>query len=395
MNLNRDFSPKHIQNLSKEEAHINLFSEIGGDGIDGQSFADEIQLLNQIGIETINIHINSGGGSVIDGFSIFSAINNSESHVNVFIEGIAASMAGVIAMAGHRIYMTDYSKIMIHNPHTGGEASEDEKVINALAAMRDSLMTILNNRSGKNISEAKMSKIMDAETWISPVEALEMGMIDEIVKSKKPKRQAKAAIMDILNSYDIININNNKKDMKQIAKHFGLNEDASEETVLKSVQEVSNKIEKLESELTDVRDELKVSNEEKEALQNKVNEFEAKAEELENQLVEETIDEAIEKGTFSKEDKAELLDQYKGNAAGLKSIVSKIKVSAPNVVAQLEGKKAPSSKDELPADLKDKNWRELDKAGELDRVKAISETAYFAKYKEYYGKDHASFVAAE
>ena len=123
----KNFKPLHIQNLSREEAHINLFSEIGGDGIQGQSFANEIQLLNEFGVETINVHINSGGGSVIEGLSIFSAIKNSEAHVNVFIEGIAASMAGVIAMAGDRIHMTDFSQIMIHNPHTGGEDSEDEK----------------------------------------------------------------------------------------------------------------------------------------------------------------------------------------------------------------------------------------------------------------------------
>jgi len=140
MNL-KDYKPLHIIGLSTEEASINLFSEIGGEGIQGQAFADEMSFLNDVmQVDTINIHLASDGGSVSEGLIIYHSILGSKAHTNIFIEGVAASMGGVIAMAGDRIHMTDASQLMIHLPH-GGDGSEN--ALKAISALTETLLVTI------------------------------------------------------------------------------------------------------------------------------------------------------------------------------------------------------------------------------------------------------------
>ena len=164
-----DFSPKFIKNVTKDTAEINLFDEVGQDGISGQVFADEIQMLNDFGVKEINININSPGGSIMDGFSIFHAITNSEATVNTHIVGVAASMAGIFALAGDHITIVDFGNVMIHDPliSSNGEKIEDltTEQETALKAMRASLLVILKNRTNK--SEKELSEMMKAETLLN------------------------------------------------------------------------------------------------------------------------------------------------------------------------------------------------------------------------------------
>ena len=129
-------------------------------------------------------------------------------------------------------------------------------------------------------------------------------------------------------------------------------------------------------------------------LNDKVTEFEASAETIEATIVEETIDKAIDEGTFAKEDKESLVLDYAGNAVGLKSILSKIKVSAPNVIAKLNGKSVEGSESKLPESLKGKTYFELFKEGNIEQVRNIDEAEFFALYKQEYSLDHPDFIAA-
>ena len=115
---------KYIKNISEDVATINLHGPIGDyvdnsgnlvSGISGSSFANEMQYL-QNNCSKINVRINSIGGNVIDGYSIVSAILNSVVRCDTYIDGLAASIAGVIAVAGKKCYMADFGTLMIHNP---------------------------------------------------------------------------------------------------------------------------------------------------------------------------------------------------------------------------------------------------------------------------------------
>jgi ATP-dependent protease ClpP protease subunit len=385
-----NYKPEHIVNLSKDEASINLFSEIGGEGISGQAFADEIQLLNEFGVANIDIHIVSPGGSVLDGQAIFTAIINSDAHVTTFIDGAAASMAAIIALAGHTVKMSDRGSLMIHDPHTGG-VEADENALKALSALREGLLTILERRS--DLSRAKLSKIMDQETWILPEDALKAGMVDEVVKTKKTKRQSAAAIMEIFNSYNK-NIIKNESDMKDIAKHFGLIESASEADIIKAAIKVSDELETTKEDLIKSVEDLKTSEDKVIDLEAKLLDFEASAKELNDTLIEETIEEGVEKGIFKEDAKNSLMEAFAGNLDGLKNVMGNISEKAPNIINQLNDS-TPESKSKLPKDLAEMNWRDADKAGRLEEIKDIDKDSYFALYKATYKTDHPSFIAQD
>lgn len=389
MNL-KNYRPKHIVNLSKEKATINLFSEIGGEsGIGGQAFADEIQMLNEFGVEEINIHIVSPGGSVLDGQAIFTSIINSEAHVTTHIDGAAASMAAIIALAGHTVKMSDRGSLMIHDPHTGGP-EPDENALKALAALRESLLVILERRS--ELTRAKLSKIMDQETWILPAQALEDGMVDEVVKTKKAQRQTAKAIMEIFNSYS--NINNKQSDMKEIAKHLGLNEEAPESSIVDAIKAIETKLEKADTDLNTANESLTVESKKVTELEAKVAVFENAEKAAAAKLLEDTVQKGIDSGVLEADKKEDIVAKFAGNLEGLQLITGSIKTSAVDIIGSLKVDAPVVAEADLPEDIKGKSWRELQKNNQkgLDALKVSNMKAWNAIYFAKYQKNHPDFV---
>lgn len=129
-------------------------------------------------VDEIVVHINSPGGSVWDGLGIYNALKNHPAKVTVKIDGIAASAASLIAMAGDVVEMPANTLMMIHNPWTiaMGEAKEFRKVADSLDKHRDAAAETYAMKTGKPASE--YHAIMDAETWLSAEEAVEAGLAD-------------------------------------------------------------------------------------------------------------------------------------------------------------------------------------------------------------------------
>jgi ATP-dependent protease ClpP protease subunit len=241
---------KYIKNISNGEGTIHLYSQIGDSvdgqgnyifGISGSSFAYEMAYLQEC-CTKINVRINSVGGSVLDGYSIVSAILNSKVECNTYIDGLAASIAGVIAMAGKKCYMADYGTLMLHNPSGG----EDKKV---LGIVKDTLVTILSNRTAKTAEE--IDTMMSKETWLNATQAKEQGMIDEIISSGK-----KVRVTNSLNEMVVIynKLLTNEKRMKDLFNKLNLNENASEQAAVSAVEAIQNSL----NEATIERDALKL-----------------------------------------------------------------------------------------------------------------------------------------
>ena len=162
---------------------MRLYGAIGP-RVDGDYFAQELASLDRGDFDMIHIRMNSPGGNVFQGMSIVSAILSMNTPVCVHIDGIAASMAAVVAVAADRVCMMDFAKMMIHDPYFTGESGKatSPKQKTALARLTDMLRQVLVRR-GKD--EATMAKLMREETWFSAAEALDAGLCDEITSSAR------------------------------------------------------------------------------------------------------------------------------------------------------------------------------------------------------------------
>lgn len=148
------------------------------DDVTPQLFKEE---LNQ-GNGNITVWINSPGGDCVAAAQIYNMLIDYKGDVTVKIDGIAASAASVIAMAGTKVLMSPVSMLMIHNPMTiaFGNAGEMEKAIAMLDEVKESIINAYEIKTG--MSRAKLSHLMDAETWMDANKAVEFGFADDILK---------------------------------------------------------------------------------------------------------------------------------------------------------------------------------------------------------------------
>lgn len=154
-------------------------------GFYGTTAKDFYASLKAIGDRALNVRINSPGGSVVDGFAIYNLLKAHKGDVTVFIDGLAASIASVIAMAGDKVIMPKNALMMIHNPSVfaDGDAESLRKLADDLDKFRDGIVSAYTERTGKKAD--KIKKMMDEETFITAEEAVEMGFADEIGKAVK------------------------------------------------------------------------------------------------------------------------------------------------------------------------------------------------------------------
>ena len=159
------------------EAEISIYDSIGGFGVSANEFIDELKGLGDV--ETINLRIASGGGSIVEGNTIFNALKRHSAKVVTHVDSLAASMASVIAMAGDEIHMAANALLMIHNPWTMsmGGAEQLRKDADLLDKMEANIRTSYGR---SNLSAEELDAAMDAETYFTAEEALEKGFIDVI-----------------------------------------------------------------------------------------------------------------------------------------------------------------------------------------------------------------------
>ena len=129
--------------------------------------------------------INSPGGDCVAAAQIYNMLSNYKGKVTVKIDGIAASAASVIAMAGDTVLVSPVSMLMIHNPATiaWGDHAEMQKAIDMLSEVKESIINAYVLKTG--LSRPKLSHLMDAETWMDANKAVELGFADEIMARAK------------------------------------------------------------------------------------------------------------------------------------------------------------------------------------------------------------------
>jgi ATP-dependent protease ClpP protease subunit len=161
---------------------VDLDDEIGGWGITASAFGARIR---SVTAGTIELHVNSPGGDVWDGLAIYNELLDHPATVNVVVDGLAASAASFIAMAGDSVKMNRASRMMIHDGFslTVGDENDHLRTAELLGAVSDSIAGIYAARAGGEAAEWR--ERMRATTWYSATEAVEAGLADEAVSAAK------------------------------------------------------------------------------------------------------------------------------------------------------------------------------------------------------------------
>ena len=169
-------------NAETDTTRIDLMDEIGYWGTTAQTFVDELLAIDA---SIIELHVNSPGGDVFDGLAIMNALADHPATVNVVVDGIAASAASFIAMAGDSVKMNRGSQLMIHDASgcCVGNAADMEEMKALLDRLSDTIAGIYADRAGGKADDWR--ELMRAETWYSATEAAAAGLADEAVSGPK------------------------------------------------------------------------------------------------------------------------------------------------------------------------------------------------------------------
>ena len=176
-----------ITNQSNSEAEILLYDDIANFDSEQWGYMSAKSLINKIkalgDIQNITVRINSNGGDVFQAQAMYNYLKSHSANITVRVDGIAASAASLVAMAGNKIIMPENSMMMIHNPAGGcyGEADDMREVAEVLDKVRDILANAYVAKTGQE--REKIIQMMNEETWLTANEAHELKFCDEVEKA--------------------------------------------------------------------------------------------------------------------------------------------------------------------------------------------------------------------
>nr|WP_198509572.1 ClpP-like prohead protease/major capsid protein fusion protein [Yersinia kristensenii] len=172
----------------EKSADIYIYEEIGYWGVTARQFASSLKALGDI--DHINLRIHSPGGDVFEGIAIYNLLNSHPASKTVYIDGLAASMASVIAMVGNPVIMPENAMMMIHKPWgiTGGDANDMRDYADLLDKVEGVLIPSYAQKTGKTPEE--LAVMLGEETWLTAQECVEHGFADQLL----PSMQAMARI---------------------------------------------------------------------------------------------------------------------------------------------------------------------------------------------------------
>jgi len=228
-------------------AAIEIYDEIGGWGKTAKDFKNELAALGDV--EGIELSIHSPGGSVLDGWAIYNLLKASKAHVVAKIDGLAASMATVVAMAADEVHMPENAFFMIHNPSglAIGGAEEMRDYADLLDKMQGGIRAAYAGKTG--LDDDKLDELMAAETWFTGSEAKELGFVDVVTDALEMAALdglVASCAEDLTKSG--LNLPDNHAEVEEIEE--------IEETIEEPVSDLTEHGELIEEEVTEVAEEI-------------------------------------------------------------------------------------------------------------------------------------------
>lgn len=357
----------YIDKISNEnrEATMRLFGAIG-EKVDGDYFAHELASLdNQC--DLIHLRINSPGGEVAQGLSIVSVMLAMNTPIHVHIDGVAASMAAVIAVCGDKVYMNDFARLMIHDPYFADSGELTPKQEKQLARTKGALTRILSRR-GKD--EAEVARLMSEETWFSAAEAKEAGLCDVIVPSKQKALMnlAPDALRAKIDEQNQSQTNTDKmKITDKAAGILGVKAEAPETEIFAAIETLhAAKVAAEQAKADAEKDKAKAEKE--------LNEYKASIQAEKKAAFVDQLNAGAKSGKIDAKGVTSFSQMYDKDPEGAVAAFEAIPEREP-IAAKINKTNAEKDKDLLAA-----SWEELDKSGKLGELKAKYPDEYKAKF---------------
>nr|DAQ65816.1 MAG TPA: Putative ATP dependent Clp protease [Caudoviricetes sp.] len=354
------------------EVAILLYGDVGdGQRVDSGRVVAELMAL-QSQYSKIDVRINSRGGDVFSGIAIYNALRTSKADITVYIDGVAASIAGIIALCGKPLYMSPYAKLMLHSVSGGawGNASDLRSMAEQMEVLQGDLAAMIAGRCGMKKDEVLAKYFDEKDHWVSAQEALEMKLIDGIYDMDDEAVNAGSTdeIYTYFNNRLQTQPQNKDKGMALLESLKGIPSFANladENAVLAHVRELENKAAKAD------------------ALAQAVEGYKKKLQDVEDKEIVAIIDKAIAERRITAEQKDAFMALMKTDRENTEKLLASMKARPfRRIVDELRDETGS------PVNLAGKSWDELDKAGKLSELRNADFETFKAKYKEKFGLDY-------
>ena len=248
----------------REACCILLYGDIGDyDDVRSGDIAREL-LEAESAYGKIDVRINSNGGDVYAGIAIFNALKNSAADITIYVDGIAASMASVIALCGKPVHMSRYSRLMLHSVMGGCYGNKDEmrRCIDEIESLEDTLCEMYAIRLGKGKDEIRSTYFDGKDHWLRADEALALGFIDGIYDADPvPEDSTPEQVFQIFNNRLKQPQNDNEMNLDELKKRPRFKNCATDDDFLREIgllETEAGKVPGLNTEVDQLKGRLKV-----------------------------------------------------------------------------------------------------------------------------------------
>lgn len=348
---------------------VLMYGNVGnGEKVDSERVVTELMEL-AAAYGKIDVHIHSKGGDVFSGIAIYNALRTVKADITIYIDGLAASIAGIIALCGKPLYMNKYARIMLHRVSGGsyGTADELRKAADIAEELENDLANMIATRCKMKPEDVKAKYFDGQEHWISAQEALSMGMIDGIIDTGESLSE-NATNTEVYNYFmNRLNLEPQKqRDMdfiNELKKRPSFANLANEDDMLKHVTTMENQAAKVPA-------------------------LEAKVTELTNQIAESKktahqafLNQAVAEGKITKEQVPTFLNLMLADEANTRKCIEEMPKKGTVKVEDILHVQGSAKND-----LANMSWDEIDKAERLAELKNQYPEMYKQKFNEKFGK---------
>ena len=317
----------------------------------------------------IDVRINSYGGEVYEGIAICNALRNSTAEINIYVDGIAASMASVIALCGKPLHMSRFARLMIHQVSgvASGTAEEIRRAAQEAEAAQNALAGIIADRCKMPVEQVAEKYFSGGEHWITADEALGMGLVDSIydIEGQEPGLSA--------TDDDIYKLTNRLGDRPQNYRNMAFIDDVRNATSISNAateQEMLQHITRLANEAAKVP-----------ALTSRIEVLEKEKSESLRTAHEALLNQAVSEGKIHEDQKETFMNLLSSDKANTVKLLESLPKKQSRVVDFIDG--TGSGKGNGLASM---NWDEIDRAERLAELKNKYPDLYRQKFEEKFGK---------